>query len=579
MSGLSGLPPERGDRNNQEHALPLDRINLVKVRPRFHSLWLVIALSFAWLLLSGCAGTPQLLISPGPAPTDPISPAVLAPGAPVLLHVPADYPTIQAAVDAAVPGQVILIAPGVYHEAVRVKTPGITLRGVDRNRVILNGNFLLPNAVEIESNNVVVENMTAEHYVGNGFYWDGGDGPLLSGYRGSYLTAYDNGEYGLYAFNAQNGQFDHSYAAGHADSGFYIGQCFPCNTVVDQVVSEWNGLGYSGANSGGNLVIRDSLWRENLSGIFLVGQDSEERPPERQSILYHNQVFENHNAQAPARLILYQTIGTGIVLAGSVGNVVLDNRVDDEQYGIILIANPDKHLWVPSDNRILSNTITHSTTGLALAAPTGANNCFSGNTFTFSLPALIEQKYPCDSPLAHLQGGDLSILPTLLARRGALGDRPPLTLFVSHLPALVDQPQLPDVSGPARPIFTDLSLFHLPQAAHAPDVTRADLRPALSSSASLFQFLLGLYAELLPLALYAAWLALGFWDLARNEALSTPARFGWMAALVAVPIVGPVAYYLFGRSPLTRSFRLMFVLGAPGLYLAVTGLLVWMASW
>ena len=94
----------------------------------------------------------------------------------------------------------------------------------------------------------------------------------------------------------------------------------------------------------------------------------------------------------------------------------------------------------------------------------------------------------------------------------------------------------------------------------------------------MLQILLGLYGELLPIAIYAAWLALGFWDLARNEKLSHPARLGWMAALVAIPILGPVAYYLFGRSQLSRSFRLMFVLGAPVLYLAVTGLLVWTAS-
>ena len=94
----------------------------------------------------------------------------------------------------------------------------------------------------------------------------------------------------------------------------------------------------------------------------------------------------------------------------------------------------------------------------------------------------------------------------------------------------------------------------------------------------MFQILLGLYGELLPIAIYAAWLSLGFWDLARNEKLSTPARLCWMAALVAVPILGPIAYYLVGRSQLSRSFRLMFVLGAPVLYLAVTGLLVWLAS-
>jgi hypothetical protein len=51
-----------------------------------------------------------------------------------------------------------------------------------------------------------------------------------------------------------------------------------------------------------------------------------------------------------------------------------------------------------------------------------------------------------------------------------------------------------------------------------------------------------------------------------------------MAVLVAIPILGPIAYYFFGRSGLSRSFRVMFVIGAPLLYLAVTGLLLWIAS-
>ena len=97
-------------------------------------------------LLSGCAGTGAQTVSPGSAPTDQIQMPTLPPGVPTTLRVPDEYPTIQAAVDAARPGQMILIAPQVYHEAVRVKTPGITIRGQDRNRVILDGSFQLSNA-------------------------------------------------------------------------------------------------------------------------------------------------------------------------------------------------------------------------------------------------------------------------------------------------------------------------------------------------------------------------------------------------------------------------------------------------
>ncbi len=553
-------------------------------------------LAFLFLLsgfLTGCGIASSQMVIPGPMPTDQINLPTPPVGAPATLRVPEDYSTIQQAVDAARPGQIISIEPGVYHEAVRVKTPGITIRGLDRNGVILEGDFRLPNGIEIEADNVVVENMTARHYLGNGFYWDGGkDEPgselhPLSGYRGSYLTAYANGDYGIYAFNFRNGQFDHSYAAGSPDSGFYIGQCYPCNAVIDQVVSEWSALGYSGTNAGGNLIIRDSIWRDNMTGILPNTLDSEKLPPQHQAVLINNQVYDNNNAQAPAKPLEYALIGTGIGLPGGVGNVVIGNHVSNQQnYGIIVIGNIDDNFWVPSDNRIINNTVTNSgVADLALASPSGTGNCFSGNNASRTLPALIEQKYPCDTALPLLEGGDPSITPVVLsrflhARSDNFHPRDWRTVDLQDIPAAAEQPTMPDglLTGPARPIFPDLSLFNLPANAQTPSVASSTLTPLLSGGSSMFQFLLGLYAELLPIALYAAWLSLGFWDLARNEKLSSGAKLLWMVVLVAIPILGPIAYYLFGRSQLSRSFRVMFVVGAPVLYLAVTIFLVWIAS-
>src|SRR5689334_16921649 len=112
------------------------------------SLWI---LAFVLLLsgfLTGCGIASSQIVSPGPMPTDQINLPAPPVGAPVTLRVPEDYATIQQAVDAARLGQIILIEPGIYHEAVRVKTPGITIRGLDRNGVILEGDFRLPNGIE-----------------------------------------------------------------------------------------------------------------------------------------------------------------------------------------------------------------------------------------------------------------------------------------------------------------------------------------------------------------------------------------------------------------------------------------------
>src|SRR5262249_14930360 len=144
-------------------------------------------------------------------------------------------------------------APGVYHEAVTVTSDDIVIRGADRNATVVEGDFKRDNGFKVLANGVAIENMTARDFTSNGFYWTG-----VRGYRGSYLTAYRNGDYGIYSFGSTVGQFDNSYASGSPDAGYYIGQCYPCDAVIDHVTAEWNGIGYSGTNAGGNLYIVNS---------------------------------------------------------------------------------------------------------------------------------------------------------------------------------------------------------------------------------------------------------------------------------------------------------------------------------
>jgi hypothetical protein len=296
----------------------------------------------------GMAGT--VLVGAAPTAEDPEPVAPPAPGTGRTIAVPRDHPTIQAAVDAARPGDLILVAPGVYPEAVRVTTPYLTIRGLDRNRVILEGDFERPNGIHVlDADGVTVENLTARHYLLNGFYWIGVDG-----YRGSFLTAYNNGDYGLYAFDSVRGQFDHSYASGHPDSGFYIGQCDPCHALVTDVLAENNALGWSGTNASGDLVLANSEWRNNMAGIVPNTLDSEALPPQRAQTIVGNWVHDNNNRAAPALPGTYPAFGTGIALAGGVDNVVLRNLVENhERYGIVTFPNLDRNFWIPGVLRVV----------------------------------------------------------------------------------------------------------------------------------------------------------------------------------------------------------------------------------
>src|SRR5919109_461367 len=172
------------------------------------------------------------------------------------------YATIGEAVQDAAEGDTIEIYPGTYHEDVEINTPGLLIRGTDRNAVRLDGEGTLDNGLEAFADRVVMENMSGFGYLGTAFRWS-----HQTGYWGRYLTAFNNRGYGIFAYDSRCGQFEKSFASGNADAGFYIGECYPCSAVIFDVEARENALGYSGTNAGGDLVIRDSVWIDNALGI------------------------------------------------------------------------------------------------------------------------------------------------------------------------------------------------------------------------------------------------------------------------------------------------------------------------
>jgi hypothetical protein len=86
--------------------------------------------------------------------------------------------------------------------------------------------------------------------------------------------------------------------------------------------------------------------------------------------------------------------------------------------------------------------------------------------------------------------------------------------------------------------------------------------------------MVGLYAYALPIILYCAWVSIALWDLARQDAVPNGRRAAWMLVVLAVPLLGPVGYFAFGRSPIQPSLRLTLVVGGLAVYAALAALAI-----
>ena len=385
------------------------------------------------------------------------------------------YQSVQAAVDAAHPGDWVLIAPGDHKTTssrapagspdapagVLVTTPSITLRGMNRDTVILDGTKSGPacstaqsdqnfgpagsggrlglNGIMVwKADGVSVENLTACNFLsgaggetGNEIWWNGGanSGKVGGwGFLGSYETAtstYFAGEaaaaqYGIFSSNWSGGTWEQTYASNFSDSGFYIGACQQvCDQTVDHAWSEYSALGYSGSNSGGSLVVKNSQFDNNEDGFDTNSQNGDNPPPQDGAcpngaispithttscwVFMDNYVHDNNNPNVPSvGSAAAGPVGTGLSLSGGRNDTIMSSVFErNNAWGTIFVPYPDSGPpctggtqtpaacnFDESGDALIGNTYRgngsfgNPTNGdfAAVNLEPGPTDCYSGNT-------------------------------------------------------------------------------------------------------------------------------------------------------------------------------------------------------
>ncbi|HET9201392.1 MAG TPA: right-handed parallel beta-helix repeat-containing protein [Dehalococcoidia bacterium] len=346
-----------------------------------------------------------------------------------------EYETLQEAVDEAEPGDLVLVLPGVYEESVTVETEHLVIRGADRNEVILDGGFELANGIIVEADGVAIENMTARRFTANGFIWSG-----VEGYRASYLTAHNNGVYGINVFDSRSGLIEHSYASGSADAGIYIGECRPCDAVVRNVTGEYNGFGYAGLNASENITLIESTFRFNRVGIFVgTFEEREDLGQQGDAAIVGNLVYSNNNSETSAVNQARLGEGNGIMIYGGRDNVIERNRVfDHELGGISLVQTFGDEAWFARGNRVAGNVVADSGTADLIVVGGGGDNCTVGNELSSSIAVAVETLSPCaDSDSSGARAGALGVGDVVLRDIAPTGN-------YQDQPEPGPQPQMPD---------------------------------------------------------------------------------------------------------------------------------------
>jgi len=317
--------------------------------------------------------------------------------------------TIQAAVDAAHPGDIIRVPPGIYRENVLVTKNNITIKG--QSSAILDGTDLLGNSgitvrplsPSARVSGFRLSGLQIQNYSENGVILIRVDYFQID--NGKYIN---NEEYGIFPILSSHGLIRSNQVSGSDDTGIYIGQSQDV-IIKDNYVHDCT-VGIE-AELSSNITVQNNQAIDNS-----IGMTAEVLPGLSVTVTTNVQIidntFDNNNRANPVTdptdILSQLPSGSGLLIFGADHVRVRDNNVvRNNSVGIAVVqlspalASLDPRIDpFPDYNEIIDNEVMENGSnpdpklvpfppGDLLWDFSGTGNCWSDNVFKTSFPSLL----------------------------------------------------------------------------------------------------------------------------------------------------------------------------------------------
>ena len=242
--------------------------------------------------------------------------------------------SIQGAVNEALPGDLIRVFPGTYHENVYIDKDNISLQGVviKGKWPTLEGEHKINDAFLYSGNGILIENFKIVNYKGNGIMGQAGNNFIL---RNNWII--DTGVYGIFPQYGKNGLIEHNVVSKIADAAIYVGMCDNVDVLHNQVFD--NVAGIEIENSRHCLV--ENNYAHNNSGGLLAFITPGLPIKTTFDVIFRNNFVVNNNHEnfaAPGSIVSGVPEGTGILIMAA-DDVIIENNIisGNDNAGILIV--------------------------------------------------------------------------------------------------------------------------------------------------------------------------------------------------------------------------------------------------